>query len=87
MVAPAVSSMTEGIRKPLGRFLNIGGDGRGHADGMCVEGPSLQGEELHALMKEQQEKFTDPAIAHNFKGWNKTMLYYFPDIDEYYVLP
>ncbi len=63
------------------------GGGHGPSATVATDAPSLREEDLHALMKEQQEKFTDPAIAHNFEGWNKTMLYYFPDIDKYYILP
>jgi putative sterol carrier protein len=51
-----------------------------------VEGPSIRGEELSALLEEQRVKFADPKIAHNFRGWNKAMQYYFPDIDEYHVI-
>ena len=52
----------------------------------AADGPSIRGEELTALLEEQREKFSDPAIARNFRGWNKAMQYYFPDIDEYHVI-
>ncbi|MHA1244478.1 MAG: SCP2 sterol-binding domain-containing protein [Candidatus Heimdallarchaeota archaeon] len=29
-------------------------------------------------------KITDPKLARHFKTWNKTMLYYFPDVDKYF---
>ena len=48
--------------------------------------PSIEGEALMKLLEEQREKFGNGKIAHNFKGWNKSMQYYFPDIDEYYVI-
>ncbi len=87
-----------GLIASLGRAVKsvIGADGQsrsgpagaGTAAGLTGrEGPSLRDEELQSLMEEQQVKFADPAVAHNFEGWNKTMLYYFPDIDEYYILP
>lgn len=85
-------SVASGIVKAasaVGRVLPTRGrgGGRGSSAPATNNAPSLRGEDLHALMKEQQEKFSDPAIAHNFEGWNKTMLYYFPDIDEYYIIP
>jgi aldehyde:ferredoxin oxidoreductase len=64
-----------------------GADSNGRGLGETGKGePSLDAEKLQTLMEEQQAKFTDPAIAHNFAGWNKTMHYYFPDIDGHYVL-
>jgi aldehyde:ferredoxin oxidoreductase len=91
-------SMVGGLIASVGRAVKsvIGADGQsrsgpagaGTAAGPAgPQGPTLRGDELRALMEEQQVKFTDPAVAHNFEGWNKTMLYYFPDIGEYYILP
>ena len=31
-------------------------------------------------------KITDPKMARHFKTWNKTMQYYFPDVDKYFHL-
>ncbi len=42
--------------------------------------------DLLMLLEDQRRKFSDPRIAHNFKGWNKTMVYFFPDIREYYLI-
>jgi len=47
---------------------------------------SIKGEDLLALLQEQQKKFGHNGIAVNFEGWNKMMQYYFPDINEYYVI-
>jgi putative sterol carrier protein len=72
----------------LGRFRLRGAGGGADGPGglATVEGPSIRGEELSALLEEQRVKFADPKIAHNFRGWNKAMQYYFPDIDEYHVI-
>lgn len=48
--------------------------------------PRIEGEALMRLLEEQREKFGKEQIAHNFRGWNKSMQYYFPDIDKYYVI-
>jgi putative sterol carrier protein len=70
-----------------GRAGKNGGAGAGAgAAGGSGYGPSLSAEALQSIMEEQQVKFTDPAVAQNFEGWNKTMHYYFPDIDEHYIL-
>lgn len=58
----------------------------GNGSGAVADAPVLTGDVLFALMEEQRDKFSDPAISHNFNGWNKTMQYYFPDINEYWVL-
>lgn len=74
-------------RLPSGKGGRAGKKGIGGAGvGGSGYGPSLSAEELQSIMEEQQVKFTDPAVARNFEGWNKTMHYYFPDIDGHYVL-
>jgi putative sterol carrier protein len=37
-------------------------------------------------LEEQRNKYTDDRVAKHFKGWNKTLQYYFTDVDEYYVI-
>ena len=49
-------------------------------------GVSVRGEELREILVEEQGKFGLRQIKHNFAGWNKTMHYFFPDIDEHYVI-
>ncbi len=85
-----IVSATEGLKSWIDAVLRKAAGRSGQkksAPAAGTAGTSLRGEELQALMEEQQVKFADPAVAHNFEGWNKTMLYYFPDIDEYYILP
>lgn len=62
------------------------GSGDAGTGGGSIRGGSIRREELAALLNEQCLKFGNSAIAHNFSGWNKIMQYYFPDIDEYWVI-
>ncbi len=43
-------------------------------------------EELLKVLEEQRAKYAHPKVARYFKGWNKTLQYYFPDIEEYFVI-
>ena len=38
------------------------------------------------ILDDQRKKFTHKDVARFFKDWNKTMQYYFTDLDEYYVI-
>ena len=49
-------------------------------------GESVQGEALLAILIGEQHKFGAERVRHNFAGWNKTMQYYFPDIDQHWVI-
>jgi len=48
--------------------------------------PACSEEELMEILVTESGKYNDSKIAHNFKGWNKAMQYYFPDRDEHYVI-
>lgn len=43
-------------------------------------------EEIIAEISKLKERITDEKVAKNFKSWNKTMQYYFPDVDAYYYV-
>ena len=43
-------------------------------------------DELLNTIKSQAAKFTDERISKAYIKWNKTVQYYFPDIDEYYKI-
>jgi len=43
-------------------------------------------DEFMKILDDQRKKFTHKDVARFFKGWNKTMQYYFTDLDEYYVI-
>ncbi|MFX0031385.1 MAG: SCP2 sterol-binding domain-containing protein [Candidatus Hodarchaeota archaeon] len=43
-------------------------------------------DELMKTLDDQRKKYTHKDVARHFKGWNKTLQYYFTDIDEYYVI-
>ena len=43
-------------------------------------------DELLDIVKGQAAKFTDEKISKAYKNWNKTVQYYFPDMDEYYKI-
>jgi putative sterol carrier protein len=43
-------------------------------------------DELLNTIKDQAVKFTDERISKAYKKWNKTVQYYFPDIDVYYKI-
>jgi putative sterol carrier protein len=43
-------------------------------------------EELAVILEGERKKYTDPRVAGNFKGWNKTMQYHFTDTDQYWVI-
>ncbi|MHA1222851.1 MAG: SCP2 sterol-binding domain-containing protein [Candidatus Heimdallarchaeaceae archaeon] len=43
-------------------------------------------EEVLKVLEEQRGKYTNEKVAKHFKGWNKTLQYYFTDINEYYVI-
>ena len=43
-------------------------------------------DELLNAVKGQAAKFTDPRISKAFQKWNKTMQYFFTDINEYYKI-
>jgi hypothetical protein len=38
-------------------------------------------------LREQRGRFTHQKVATSFKGWTRTMQYYFPDLDLYLTLP
>jgi len=42
--------------------------------------------EVMKVLEEQRGKYSDKRVARHFKGWNKTLQYYFTDIDEYFVI-
>jgi aldehyde:ferredoxin oxidoreductase len=46
----------------------------------------LSREALLAVLEREQAKFGLPEVRDNFRGWNKTMEYYFPDRDEHWVI-
>ncbi len=54
--------------------------------GVDSEGVSLGPDELMAVLVTEQGKFGNESIRHNFEGWNKTMCYHFPDIDEHWII-
>jgi alkyl sulfatase BDS1-like metallo-beta-lactamase superfamily hydrolase len=43
-------------------------------------------DEIMAEMQKVVEKITSEKLARHFKGWNKTMQYYFTDTDEKYYI-
>lgn len=43
-------------------------------------------DELMKILDDQRKKYTHKDVARHFKGWNKTLQYYFTDIEEYYVI-
>ncbi|NHJ40038.1 MAG: SCP2 sterol-binding domain-containing protein [Asgard group archaeon] len=43
-------------------------------------------EEIIKEIKKIKTKMTDEKVAKHFKNWNKTMQYYFPDVDAYFHL-
>ena len=43
-------------------------------------------DELLDTIKGQAAKFTDERVSKAYKKWNKTVQYYFPDMDEYYKI-
>ncbi|MBW2523986.1 MAG: SCP2 sterol-binding domain-containing protein [Deltaproteobacteria bacterium] len=49
-------------------------------------GASIRGDELRTILETEREKFGHEAVRKNFAGWNKSMQYHFPDIDEHWVL-
>ena len=49
-------------------------------------GPSLEHDEIIAILSRETEKYADERIAHNFAGWNKSMQYSFPDINAWYLI-
>ena len=49
-------------------------------------GESIRGEELLEILTTEQGKFGLDRVRQNFAGWNKTMQYRFPDIDEHWVI-
>ncbi len=38
-------------------------------------------------LREQRARFTNQKVAQSFKGWTRTMQYYFPDLDLRVTLP
>jgi putative sterol carrier protein len=44
------------------------------------------GEELKQLLELQMQRFYDEKAVKAFKGWTKTMQYYFTDIDEFWYI-
>ena len=50
-----------------------------------LEANTLENEILIEMQK-TIEKITSEKLARNFKGWNKTMQYYFTDTDEKYYI-
>jgi len=42
--------------------------------------------EIIAEMNKVREKMTSDKLARHFKNWNKTMQYYFTDIEEYWYI-
>lgn len=59
---------------------------RGEDRPAAPSGPSLRSDEVMEILVAEREKLGLEQVKHNFAGWNKTMQYYFPDLDEYYVL-
>jgi aldehyde:ferredoxin oxidoreductase len=51
-----------------------------------LERESLEDGELMFILEDDVQKYGHPSISHNFRGWNKDMLYYFTDLDRYYVI-
>ncbi|MFW9771934.1 MAG: SCP2 sterol-binding domain-containing protein [Candidatus Heimdallarchaeota archaeon] len=43
-------------------------------------------DELMKILDDQLKKYTHKDVARHFKDWNKTLQYYFTDIEEYYVI-
>ena len=42
--------------------------------------------EVMKVLEEQRGKYSDKRVARHFKGWNKTLQYYFTDTDEYFTI-
>jgi aldehyde:ferredoxin oxidoreductase len=51
-----------------------------------IKGQSVTGNEMMKILLAEQAKYGIEKIKHNFKGWNKTMQYFFTDTGEYYIL-
>jgi len=51
-----------------------------------AKGSSVRGEELAAILAGEVAKFNRESVRHNFAGWNKTMVYTFPDIGERWAI-
>ena len=49
-------------------------------------GPSLEDEEILAILNRERLKYADARIADNFTGWNKTMQYIFSDNDAAFLI-
>ena len=43
-------------------------------------------DEFLKILDNQRKKYTHKDVARFFKDWNKTLQYYFTDLDEYYVI-
>ncbi len=79
----------------LGRFFNhrinsviskLGNRGKNSKSAYIIKGQSVIGEEMMNILLAEQAKYGIEKIKHNFKGWNKTMQYFFTDTGEYYIL-
>lgn len=51
-----------------------------------TEEESVPTDELELILIAEQSKFGRDSVRRNFTGWNKTMQYYFPDLDAYYAI-
>ena len=54
--------------------------------GAAAFGPSLDDEEIHAILRREAVKYADERIVHNFAGWNRSMQYTFPDVGRWYLI-
>jgi putative sterol carrier protein len=43
-------------------------------------------DELMKILDDQRKKYSHKDVVRHFKGWNKSLQYYFTDLDEYYVI-
>jgi hypothetical protein len=59
---------------------------RAHLGPVPAGRETVRGEALMAILVTEQGKFGLPASRHNFRGWNKTMVYAFPDLGESYAI-
>jgi aldehyde:ferredoxin oxidoreductase len=85
-VARRWSRLRERLRGRLPSLPSLGLLGLGLLGGGSGFGERLSQETLQAVLEAEQAKFGLPSVRQNFRGWNKTMQYYFPDRDEHWVI-
>jgi hypothetical protein len=93
VLVPRKTSLFKRIVRKVGRKVKRTADrgtGRGGPEGSSTPGVpigsgkfGITGDELVKLLEKERAKYNHEAISHNFRGWNKTMLYYFTDTGEY----